>query len=265
MQNNLTTTSYLVLGLVARLGAATPYDLKRAVYHTVEYFWAFPHSQLYAEPDRLKKAGYLKESRERSGRRRRTFTITESGRAALANWLREPTEEPIEIRDLALLKLYFGELATAADVQTLAAQQLNLHQARLAEYEALRQTRQLDEAGARFPLAVLDMGMLFERAALAFWQTIINDPPGAGKRLQPASEFTKVAKNRASQLPSAKARNRVPIGEADKSVEAQPHKAQIFGEPEVESFVEDFEKATTEKFAEETNSSLEETLPDHLL
>ena len=171
MSINLTTTSHLVLGLVARLGPCTPYDLKRAVCHGIEYFWAFPHSQLYAEPERLKRAGFLEETREREGRRRRLFTITEAGREALSVWLKEPPTEPTEIRDLGLLKLYFGELGDGKEVAALAESQRQLHERRLAEYEAICETRR-DEATPGYRLAIVEMGVLFERAAVAFWSAV---------------------------------------------------------------------------------------------
>lgn len=52
-------TSYLVLGMIGLRGPSTSYDLKRAVSRTVSYFWPFPHSQLYGEPERLTEAGLL--------------------------------------------------------------------------------------------------------------------------------------------------------------------------------------------------------------
>ena len=57
--DKLTPTSYLVLGLIALLGRATSYDLKAMVGRSIGYFWTFPHSQLYAEPDRLVGMGLL--------------------------------------------------------------------------------------------------------------------------------------------------------------------------------------------------------------
>lgn len=176
MSIKLTTTSYLVLGLVARLQPCTPYDLKRTVANSIEYFWAFPHSQLYAEPGRLKRAGLLRESRERGGRRRRRFQLTEAGRAALADWLKEPTPTPTEIRDLGLLKLYFGEFAEAAAVAALAAEQQRLHSERLAAYTAICEARRNDTTPG-YRLAMVEMGVLFERAAVAFWSTIASLPP----------------------------------------------------------------------------------------
>src|SRR6266576_3079514 len=87
---NLTPISYVVLGLVAFLGRATSYDMKRLANMSVGYFWTFPHSQLYAEPDRLVKLGLLHEDREEGGRRRRVYSVTDAGREELGDWLAEP-------------------------------------------------------------------------------------------------------------------------------------------------------------------------------
>ena len=80
----LTSTSYVVLGLVSQLGSATPYDLKRAVELTVSNFWPTPHTTLYAEPARLAGAGYLDEDQEPGGRRRKQYTLTAKGQRALS-------------------------------------------------------------------------------------------------------------------------------------------------------------------------------------
>src|SRR5260221_12145687 len=83
----LSPTSYLVLGLIGLRGASTPYDLKRAVTRTVSYFWSFPHSQLYAEPDRLAGMGLLSRKDETGGRDRYVYTQTKVGRRPLQCWL----------------------------------------------------------------------------------------------------------------------------------------------------------------------------------
>lgn len=174
----LSPTSYLVLGLVARQGRATPYDLKRAISHSIGNFWSFSHAQLYEEPARLAAAGLLQEEREEEGRRRRTFTITALGRRALAAWLADPSSELAEIRDLGLLKLFFAGLGRRADVVRLAQEQLRLHQAKLAEYEAIDHML-ADHESEAYPRATLHMGLLYERASVAFWQAIADDPPAS--------------------------------------------------------------------------------------
>src|SRR3954454_395418 len=104
--------------------------MKRNVARSIGYFWPFPHSQLYAEPARLVRLGLLTEDVEETGRKRRRFRITDAGRHALARWLAETASEPTEIRDLGMLKLFFGEQAGGDDLVTLASDQHAAHQRR---------------------------------------------------------------------------------------------------------------------------------------
>lgn len=158
----LTHTSHIVLGLLSMSGEATPYDLKQMVAGTVGHFWSLPHSQLYAEPARLARGGYVTEQRESGGRRRKLYTLTDRGRDALREWLGVLTPEPYMLRDLALLKLFFG-----ADVRELAEVQLETHRQKLAGYEALLAQR--PAVGPAGPWLALDLGTRHERETVAFW------------------------------------------------------------------------------------------------
>ena len=124
---DLTPVSYVVLGLVARDGPSTPYALKAAVGRGIAHFWQFPHSQIYAETERLAGLGLLAEEREHTGRRRRSYRITPEGRAALSAWLAEPAAEPPQLRSLGLLKLFFAQHAGPGDMAELAKVQAELH------------------------------------------------------------------------------------------------------------------------------------------
>lgn len=165
---SLTPTSYLVLGLVGREGECTSYDMKMLVSQSIGYFWTFPHSQLYAEPARLVGLGLLSEERERAGRRRRTYRLTDAGRSALRAWLAEPTDEPTEIRDLAVLKLFFGRQAEPSQTRMLAEHAATAHRKRLAEYEAIAELPGID----RHERATLEMGLNFERFAISYWENV---------------------------------------------------------------------------------------------
>jgi PadR family transcriptional regulator, regulatory protein AphA len=159
---DLTPTSYIVLGLLSMFGEATPYDLKRMVSVSVGQFWTLPHSQLYAESARLARAGYATEHREETGRRRKLYQLTDRGREALGRWLSVLTPEPYVLRDLALLKLFFG-----ADVHDLAEGQLETHRQKLAEHLALAE---LDPgSGPRGPWLALELGIRHERETVRFW------------------------------------------------------------------------------------------------
>jgi DNA-binding PadR family transcriptional regulator len=174
---NLTTTSYLVLGLVGFLGRATPYDLKRLVAISIGNFWSFPHSQLYAEPQRLAEMGLLDEDREEEGRRRRWYSLTETGREELRSWLAETTSAEYELRDLALLKLFFGNLAEPEDIERLARDQVTGAQEKLEELQALQERLQ-GVTGIEYSLATLRMGIRVQEVTVDFWKDIAKRPPG---------------------------------------------------------------------------------------
>ena len=204
---NLTPTSYLVLGLLAREGPSSPYDLKRRVAATLGHVWTFPHTLLYTEPSRLADLGLVTERRERHGRRRRLFTITDSGLAALRAWLARPSSEPTELRDLGLLQLFFSDLGSPEDHTRIAAQELALHRARLAEYEEDHRLeggasggeglRQLDRTAERWRGETLKMGILYEKAAVAFWEEV-------GRAAQPGAA---PSERRSRRSPTAAARS----------------------------------------------------------
>lgn len=159
----LTNTSHIVLGLLSMSGEATPYDLKQMVSATVGHFWTLPHSQLYSEPARLARGGYLTEQQEPDGRRRKLYDLTPRGRDALKEWLALLTPEPYVLRDLALLKLFFG-----ADAKALAEIQLETHRQKLAEYEAF--LAQTTDQAPQGPLLALDLGIRHERETVDFWK-----------------------------------------------------------------------------------------------
>ena len=164
-----------MLGLLEMSGEATPYELKQAVALTLGNFWSVQHAQLYSEPERLAKAGYLSERREEGGRRRRRYSLTAKGSRALEEWRETPTDQLSELRDLALLKLFFG-----ADPAELGETQLEAHQRQLAEYEAMRRMDPGD--GARGPWLALDSGIGHEREWVRFWESFTSRGSRAGGR-----------------------------------------------------------------------------------
>jgi DNA-binding PadR family transcriptional regulator len=163
--------SYVVLGVTALRGSSTPYDLKRFVQLSIGHFWPFPHTQLYAEPERLAQAGLLTETREESGRRRKHYAITEAGRERLDDWLAEPVTSANEVRDLGLMKLFFSELTGPEEIATLATEQAAAHRSKAAIYEAIR-----DRFAGREDLAhrllSIELGIRLSDAAAGFWDEV---------------------------------------------------------------------------------------------
>jgi PadR family transcriptional regulator, regulatory protein AphA len=177
---DLTPVSYVVLGLISRDGPSTPYALKVAVGRGIANFWQFPHSQIYAESERLARLGLLAEEREHTGRRRRSYRITEEGRAALAAWLAEPPSEPPQFRSLGLLKLFFSQHADPRDVAALARTQIEMHREHLEKIAGI-----IDRLEARGDLpgqlAVAELMGDAHRAMAGRWERIAGDAAGNGQ------------------------------------------------------------------------------------
>lgn len=158
----LSTTSYVVLGLVELRQPATPYDIKRAAEVSTANFWTVAHTQLYSECSRLAREGLLDEQQEPDGRRRKRYRLTDAGRAALDAWRGEPVGEDFELRDPGMLKLFFG-----ADPKPLADAQLAIHEKQLAIYRELA-TNEMPE-GMRL---ALECGIGHEREYIRYWKKL---------------------------------------------------------------------------------------------
>jgi len=164
----LTPTSYIVLALVRQAGEATPYALKQMAAATVGNFFSIPHSQLYAEPDRLAGGGYLRVRREQGGRRRKHYSLTKKGEDALSEWLDRPTGELYELRDPGLLKLAFG-----SDAGALARAQLPVHEERLEHFQTILRVLETSGVSAEQRL-VVEAGIGHEREYIRFWRKVAN-------------------------------------------------------------------------------------------
>jgi PadR family transcriptional regulator, regulatory protein AphA len=170
----LSETSYMVLALLDRVQPATPYDLKRMTEYTTIDFWTVPHAQLYSECARLAREGLLAEQQEQTGRRRRFYSVTAQGSKALRAWLDAPIDSLEELRDVAILKLFFG-----ADPTRVATMMLPMHEARLQRYEgysALRDSARA--AGTDVPRGArlaLQAGIGHEREYVRFWKRVLEE------------------------------------------------------------------------------------------
>jgi PadR family transcriptional regulator, regulatory protein AphA len=161
----LTPPSYLVLGIIDKLGEASPYDVKVEAGRTVAPFWSMPHAQVYTQCDRLVASGLLSEVRQAGGRNRRVLRLTSSGRSALREWLSSAEFVPVEARERAILKLWFGARGTV-----LAPAQLSAHRGTLATYEGLAAS--VGELLTRGQREALEFGIRYERMMVEFWEWV---------------------------------------------------------------------------------------------
>jgi PadR family transcriptional regulator, regulatory protein AphA len=170
--------SCLVLGLIGLRGPSTPYDLKKAIGRSVSYFWPFPHSQLYGEPERLAEAGLLSCKTEEGGRRRKLYSLTRKGNAALKQWLKTSPDAIFEMRDMAGLQLFFGEFMSEEDLVALARNQVRLARQQLATYAEIEK-KYLPRMGRNRRMAPLILGIKMANVYLEYWEDIAKNPPPA--------------------------------------------------------------------------------------
>lgn len=142
MAPRLSTTSYAILGLLA-LRPWTPYELAQQVTRSLDWCWPVSERSVYDQPDRLVSAGFAAADAEPSGRC--TYSITEAGRGALAEWL-QTRPAPVRMENEPLLRLLFADQGSVDDLRrSLRSLQLSvLERSRLGEAQMVEY---LDDGG----------------------------------------------------------------------------------------------------------------------
>lgn len=100
-------TMYAVLGVLSLLGPMSGYDIKRFCDKSISYFWNENFGHLYPVLAQLESSGLIERDNAEQLSRKKSFSITERGKAVFRNWLVEPVEYQPERSEL-LLKLSFG-------------------------------------------------------------------------------------------------------------------------------------------------------------
>ena len=172
----LTPISYIVLGFVNWSGETTPYGLKQLVAASVGNFWTLQHAQLYSEPERLAEAGYLTEERERGGRRRKRYSITDKGRQALAAVaLRADRRDPRAARAgaaQALLRRRPGRAGPRSRSRPTGASSPSTSRSATRCPTTFRRARAL----------ALDAGIASERHQIEWWEAVKVSADGHSSR-----------------------------------------------------------------------------------
>ncbi len=129
----------LKLTLLAFLsyGPATGYELKKHMDNSTQFFWRAALSQIYPTLKAMTGEGLLEfEVQPQEGKPdKKIYTITETGRTVLLNWLTEPMDELLPIKRPALLKFFFSGMLDKEVILDHFQRQLDLHRIQLAQYE----------------------------------------------------------------------------------------------------------------------------------
>jgi DNA-binding PadR family transcriptional regulator len=101
-----TSTEFAVLGLLT-LKPMSGYEMRQLVAQSIGHFWSESYGQLYPSLKRLQSAGLVTKTTDPLSKRdKHIYSITDSGRTALAKWLKD-APKPQPPRSELLLKLFF--------------------------------------------------------------------------------------------------------------------------------------------------------------
>ncbi|HEY9645955.1 MAG TPA: PadR family transcriptional regulator [Chroococcidiopsis sp.] len=114
------------------------YDLVKTFEESVGFFWKATHQQVYRELSKLEDQGWVNAAVvPQSGRPdKKVYRITDLGQQALTDWVMQSCEMPT-LKDELLIKVFVGALVPAAQIQQEIERHRQLHQQRLAVYQAI--------------------------------------------------------------------------------------------------------------------------------
>lgn len=117
----LPTTGYIILGLLTSRDWSA-YEIAEQVGRGVDQLWPRADRQRYNTPKRLLEMGLVTARTEATGRRTRTvYSITDTGRTALADWLATASRPPaMEFEGMVKVLLY--EQGTVEGLRTALEQ-----------------------------------------------------------------------------------------------------------------------------------------------
>lgn len=115
----------------------TGYGLLKHFEQSLAYAWPASHSQIYPELARMLEEGLIEETAA-GPRRSRTYAISSAGLAEVRRWLRETAPER-RVRSDAALRTFFLWLLEPDEAVEQLERERAFSQARLAEFEAIRE------------------------------------------------------------------------------------------------------------------------------
>jgi DNA-binding PadR family transcriptional regulator len=160
MGQDLPVTSYALLGLLTFGDALTGYELKQRADATLRFYWVSPAmSQVYSELGRLTEHDLVVARGEGRGT---TYTISDSGRAALAAWMRDSAPGFPVLKHPVALRLLLGHVVDRETTLAMLRDHVRaLEKERAALLEVRESLRGADSPGAvfRHPSLVADWGL----------------------------------------------------------------------------------------------------------
>jgi len=166
-RDQLTTTEHALLGMLARYGEHSGYELLKLAESGVGYLWSPARSHVYDVLPRLERSGHARRRLVlQTGKPdKHLWRITPRGRLALMEWVNTIDEGSLANRGVLLLKLFFGE---HGDPERLVAHVESFRRQALVRLEALRAVEREPPADPNedLPRLTLRQGLIGTEAQL---------------------------------------------------------------------------------------------------
>jgi DNA-binding PadR family transcriptional regulator len=173
-RQRLTTTEYALLGMLARYGEHSGYELLKLAATGIGYLWSPAKSHVYDVLPRLERGGHARRRVVRQTERpdKHLWRITRRGRAMLEEWVDAIDPDPLGERGVFLLKLFFGD---HGDPERLVAHVELFREQAATKLAELRAIDAEAPAGARdaLPRMTLRQGLIGTEAQLRWAEQIL--------------------------------------------------------------------------------------------
>ena len=162
-----------LIGLLAREGPLTGYELTKAFDRSVNFVWHAVQGQIYPELSRLAADGLIRQTS--TGPRGATrFEATEEGIAELRRWI--TTVEPARgVRNETLLRVFFAYLADPAEVEAFLRREADHCRRRLAILEQFADDPPPQTRSERASALTVDSGIRALKAAIEWAEAAIEE------------------------------------------------------------------------------------------
>ena len=175
-RSRLTGFEQALLGMIS-LQPSTGYDLKRRFATTSLGVYQPSSGALYPALERLEGRGLLASEalpQAAHGRPRRRYRLTDDGRQAHLDWLRQPVVPETVAQDLGLHLLRFVMMAQVLPDEAVIGFLTSLRAALAGLVGALeRQAGAIDAVANPYPALAVEHGLAVHRASLAWAEQAI--------------------------------------------------------------------------------------------
>jgi PadR family transcriptional regulator, regulatory protein AphA len=162
-----------LIGLLAREGPMTGYELTKAFDRSVNFVWHAVQGQIYPELARLAAQRLIRQT-STGPRGAKRFEATEEGIAELRRWITE-VEPARGIRNETLLRVFFAYLLDPTDAEAFLRRQADEYRRQLAILERIAAEGPPKTPSERASSLTLDAGIRASKARIEWAEAAITE------------------------------------------------------------------------------------------